>query len=724
MFIPGLYPNLTNYDLEEQVVTGYNGLDQYASRYWMSHVYEYMKEAGALDMTSCPELTKTLLKFASFRRDSRTKTLGSGVERHDSEEPCSETQSQNTVLALCSVPEVKNLLNCSLEFRQKLKDMESVLESPDREASFMILWTHKIHTCTVRSKWQHENDPTWLSDVEAQVATIIQRLLLLAKSTIPAHISVDQIRRFKTLYSSIGLHCRYSSCQPRCVTYGSENELRNHEFTHVRSYKCMECDFFERPFTSRQDLRKHQAKYHTASVDLAIPLQIRSLATKSLPPLRRKTQRLGIRESNVGLSPVDQPSPNDLHPPISNARIGAHQNPQTTREYVAKQKDLNLTDIPERNELETFNSADLVLTSCAEPGFAHKPEPVDKVKAVHFPNIISTSEPSFMIGEPMQTAPERSPDDSLRIDHIVESRHEPDTCNENPSKDIDVVHFENSTERILRFEDGHSDVESVESRVSRCVRLAAIVHRENCYYTGRLVDEEALRIKSLTQVDPAVGIQLERDAGLSCVGTICWSNLIGSYIDATFAIENAIPGISEADTEERLVRMICGIGENNPHAFLELRTRFLPQEMIRFERAMKLDGDTGTDLPTFMTNFRMWGPQHLKDYYERSMSVTSEYLDIEEEDIDDWFYNCIRPSLSHDSHLCDVTDGLFAQRWVRARRRDAHSELSKHILDLVDFYPVHVDDYNFYQYILSLLCKERKPTEMVKCLKKFFKSRK
>ena len=118
------------------MVTGYNGLDQYACRYWMSHVYEYVKEAGSLDMTSCPEMVKVLLKFASFRRHSPTTTLGSGLESQDVEEPCTETQSQNAVLALCSILEVKSFLKCNLKFRRELNSMESVLESPDREASF------------------------------------------------------------------------------------------------------------------------------------------------------------------------------------------------------------------------------------------------------------------------------------------------------------------------------------------------------------------------------------------------------------------------------------------------------------------------------------------------------------------------------------------------------------------------------------------------------------
>ena len=330
-FIPGLYPNLTNHDLDKMVATGYNGLDQYACRYWMSHVYDYVKEADSLDMTSCPELMEALLNLASFQRNSQTTTLGSGVKSQDSEEPSTELHSQNEALALVGDREVKNFLKCTLEFRQKLKDMESVLDSPDCEASSVFLRMHEIDTFTVRSKWQHENDPTWLSEVEVQVSKVIQKLVRLTNITIPAHVSVDQVRRFKTLYSSIGLYCRYSSCKHQSVTYRSEIERRKHEITHVRSYRCTECDFAERLFTSRQELRKHQEKYHMTTVDFVIPLQIRSLATKSLPPLRRKTQRLGARESSVHLSPIDQTSPNDLRTTVSNTRTDVHQNTDSQR---------------------------------------------------------------------------------------------------------------------------------------------------------------------------------------------------------------------------------------------------------------------------------------------------------------------------------------------------------------------------------------------------------
>lgn len=426
----------------------------------------------------------------------------------------------------------------------------------------------------MRSKWQDENDPTWLSEVEAQVATVIQRLL--ADITILARISVDQIRRSQTLYSSIGLYCRYSSCIHRCMTYRSGTELREHKYTHVRSYKCMECDFAERPFTSRQELRKHQGKYHMTSVDLTIPLQIRSLATKSKPPLRRKTQRLLIRESYVGLSPVDQTVPNDLCPKMFNTRTAAHQDPQTTKEYAAAPNDLNLTDTSERNDIDASDSADLVSRSCVESGIAHKLEPGDKLEAVHFPRIYSMSEASLPVGEPMQPVPETSHDKLSRFDPVVKPRQKSNNSNKNTTKAIDIVHVDDSTESILRFGDVHSESQSIKSCVSHYVQLAAKVHLENHEtFDHRFTDEEARRIKGLIMGYPRDGNQLEGYWVSSCFHSTCWSDFIGPYINATFADENAVSGISQQDIGERLADLICGIGTmgGKPSCpFLDLRT--------------------------------------------------------------------------------------------------------------------------------------------------------
>ena len=725
-FIPGLYPNLTDQDLEGLVVTGYNGLDQYACRYWMSHVYEYVKEAGSLDTTSCPELSRALLKIASFRRSSPPTTHGSGIVSLEGEEPRTEIQSQNEVLALCSIPEVQNLLKRSLEFRQKLKDMESVLDSPDCEASSMFLWMHEIDTCTARSKWQNENDPTWLSEVEVLVANIIQKLLLLTDITIPAHISVDQIRRFKTLYSSVGLHCRYSSCKHHCVTYRSETERRKHELAHVRSYKCMECDFAERPFTSRQDLRKHQEKYHMTTVDFAIPLQIRSLAAKGLPPLRRKTQRLGARQSIVGLSPIDQTSPSDLRTRISKVMIDVHQNTQTTREYAAMPKHLHLTDTSERDDTETFGSADLALPSCTESVVAHRLESVDKPRAVHSSKRRSISEASYPIGGPIQTAPETSYENRLRIDHSGESRHELKTCNKNPFKNIDVDYVKNSTESIIQFEDGDSYREPVEVCVARYVRFAAKVHLEDHGLPGTAIsiDKEAGKLQCLTQPE----IYPKWDAcqfGLRD----CWSNFIGPYIAATFANENTLPGIGKEDTERRLLKLISEFGPMHLktwYTVLGSRTIFLPQEMIRFERSIKLYGDALTDLPTFLENFNMWGPRHLKEYHQRSMSEMKAYLDVDEDDIAHWLYNYIKKRIHSGSYLRLIPEWNVIQD-IREERKDAHPELWAYILSLVNsnHQPVHrpvgIDVKEFAYYVLSLLCKTRTPTDIVESLKAYLK---
>ena len=597
---------------------------------------------------------------------------------------------------------------------------------------------HEIDTCTVRSKWQHENDPTWLSDVEGLVANIIQKLLLLTNSTIPAHISVIQLHCFKTLYSSIGLHCRYSSCKNQCVTYRSEIERRKHERAHVRSYRCMECDFAKRPFTSRQDLRKHQEKYHTITVDFAIPLQIRSLATKNLPPLRRKTQRLGARQSCVGLSPIDQPSPSDLRTTISNVKIDVHQNTQTTREYAdpnaqttredaARSKDLDLTDTSERDDMETFGSAELASTSFTESVFAHKLESVGKLKATHSPEICSISEANFPVGEPIQSATETSHENPLAIDHVGESHHEPNTCNKNPSEQIDVVYVENSTKSNLRFEYGDSERVSVESCVARHVGFAVNVHTERHGLPPNAIsmDEEARRIRSCAPP----GAQLNPDAYFSC-SRECWYNSIGPYVSATFANENAIPGISKEDTERRLmelIRTISNMGRNISHAFLKPLTRSLPQEMIRFERSIKLDGDAAMDVPTFWEKFKMWGPKHLKEHHQRSMSQMNAYLDVDANDIAHWLYNYIGRYIHDRSYVLRFPEAIYSQDWIRNERIDAHSELWADILRIVHpdrrivHRPVGIDVERFTHYAFSLPCKERKPTEMVESLEEYLK---
>ena len=271
-------------------------------------------------------------------------------------------------------------------------------------------------------------------------------------------------------------------------------------------------------------------------------------------------------------------------------------------------KALDPTDTSERDE---FGSADLASTSYTESAVAHKLESVGGLKAVTPPKICSISKASSPTGEPIQTATTTSHENPLTIDHIGKSHHESSTCNKNPAEDIDVVYVENSTKSILGFEDGVLERISVESWVTDCVRFAVNFHTINHGLPHNTIsmDDEARRFRFCTPPEA----QRESDAYYSC-SRACWYNSIGPYIAATFANESAIPGISKEDTERRLkelIRKISKMGRDISHRFLKPPTRFLPQEMIRFERSINDD---------FWKTFNMWGPKHLKERYQSSMS--------------------------------------------------------------------------------------------------------
>ena len=147
--------------------------------------------------------------------------------------------------------------------------------------------------------------------------------------------------------------------------------------------------------------------------------------------------------------------------------------------------------------------------------------------------------------------------------------------------------------------------------------------------------------------------------------------------------------------------------------------------MLRFERAMSHYGDAGTDLRTSKDTLRLWGPQRLKDYVERSLR--REYLDVEEKDIYDWLYNYIREFSYDGSYLFRLADEWRIQSWIQERRKDAYPmlwfyiyntfHLDKHLV----YHLLNIEADQLAHYILSLLCKEINPTEMVKSLKEFLK---
>lgn len=135
----------------------------------------------------------------------------------------------------------------------------------------------------MRLEWHHKHDPTYLSYVEARVSSIIHKLHGLRDSDIPSHISVEELHRFKRLYNALGFHCRYLICN---AVFPTEEQRQQHESTHIRWYKCLDCDFSARGFTSCVKLRKHREKYHMVPEDFDTPLQVLNTAALARSPSR------------------------------------------------------------------------------------------------------------------------------------------------------------------------------------------------------------------------------------------------------------------------------------------------------------------------------------------------------------------------------------------------------------------------------------------------------
>ena len=169
----------------------------------------------------------------------------------------------------------------------------------------------------VRLEWHHTHDPTYLSYVEARVSSIIKKIHGIRDSDIPSHISVEALHRFKRLYNALGFHCRYLICN---AVFPTEEQRQQHESTHIRWYKCLDCDFSARGFTSRVKLRKHRERYHMVPEDFDTPLQV--LDTAALVRPTSKSLRVAdLAAPDLWSSPYP---PAIINSPISPLRQALH----------------------------------------------------------------------------------------------------------------------------------------------------------------------------------------------------------------------------------------------------------------------------------------------------------------------------------------------------------------------------------------------------------------
>lgn len=129
--IPKLFPSVTEENLECYVVRGYNGLEQYAHKFWLNHILAYLKEGGFKDMGNSTDLLKALQEFASFSIESPIFPA-SGSPKSPLQ-PQTTNGADNQLLVLEKFPEIHGLVQQALVFRKKLKEAEHNLDSAECE---------------------------------------------------------------------------------------------------------------------------------------------------------------------------------------------------------------------------------------------------------------------------------------------------------------------------------------------------------------------------------------------------------------------------------------------------------------------------------------------------------------------------------------------------------------------------------------------------------------
>lgn len=123
-------------------------------------------------------------------------------------------------------------------------------------------------------KWERDNDPTYLSHIQVRVASVVQDILQIPEAHVPEHITVRALQPFKESYKNFSITCRYSICRYQENVFHSEKDRDTHESTHIRAYKCPDCDFYARGFATKRNLSKHQERYHMHTEDFQLPEQI------------------------------------------------------------------------------------------------------------------------------------------------------------------------------------------------------------------------------------------------------------------------------------------------------------------------------------------------------------------------------------------------------------------------------------------------------------------
>lgn len=241
--VPRHAGGMTEVDLENIVVQGGYGLQQYGQNYWAEHVLAYLDNISSLDDQS----EQSELLISALNEFSKVRRHNSAYRTEPSSKPLSRAVSSG-LKKLAPYPLLHDLTAGWLHFKSQLEEKAPLFESIDAQ-----------------QEWQLLNDGTYLSLIDSRLRVITERLLNLNSSKLPSHIMEDDFTAFVSRY---GFLCRFHNCTHH---FKSRRDRDVHEVTHIPSFPCLECDFSERGFRSRKDLEKHVQRYHMSMEDFEVP---------------------------------------------------------------------------------------------------------------------------------------------------------------------------------------------------------------------------------------------------------------------------------------------------------------------------------------------------------------------------------------------------------------------------------------------------------------------
>ena len=247
--VPCLGRSVTEAETEELVVTGSYGLHSYAHRYWMEHLVAYFGCVHEPDA----QIIGALIGFSKALKGNSPHTMESFAPLECKYDPQEHRQ-------LLRFPALARLVSVWSRFKAGLADRVSTFETLEDQETYSV-----------------QNDQTYLTLVDQRLRKISERILEMDRSALPAHIREND---YNTFIARFGFTCRIHGC---FHSFMSAQKRDEHEFAHVTSFPCLQCDFSSGGFRSKEALSRHVQRYHMSPKDFEIPESLNSCLDTPVP---------------------------------------------------------------------------------------------------------------------------------------------------------------------------------------------------------------------------------------------------------------------------------------------------------------------------------------------------------------------------------------------------------------------------------------------------------